>query len=266
MNTISFIHMKAKPSEQIGSHEHPTWELSYVIRGYGQRTMGSRVEPFRMGEVVLVPPDLKHCWAFGGEDVIECITFQIPPHFLSNLAIQFPEMGSVVGWFHEIIDAVRFTGITLRRLQAALKRMENENDAERLVSLLDMLVIIAQSNEQHPIGRQRTEAEERLEHIKVYISCNYNHDICIDSIARHIGMSRSSLCTFFRHQTGQTLVDAINARRLEVARNLLRRPDLTIQQVCYESGFNDVSYFCRLFKRIEGITPKCYRKNVILAT
>ena len=198
MNTISFIHMKAKPSEQIGSHEHPTWELSYVIRGYGQRTMGSRVEPFRTGEVVLVPPDLKHCWAFGGEDVIECITVQIPSHFLTSLAIQFPEMGSVVGRFDEIADAVRFTGITLRRLQTALKRMENENDAERLVSLLDMLVTIAQSNEQHPIGRQRTEAEERLERIKIYISCNYNHDICIDSIARHIGMNRSSLCTFFR--------------------------------------------------------------------
>ncbi len=74
-------------------------------------------------------------------------------------------------------------------------------------------------------------------------------------------MNRSSLCTFFRHQTGQTLVDAINARRLEVARNLLRRRDLTIQQVCYESGFNDVSYFCRLFKRMEGLTPKEYQRQ-----
>lgn len=263
MNTISYIHMTAKPSEQIGSHEHPTWELSYVIRGYGQRTMGSRKESFRAGEVVLVPPDLKHCWTFGGEDDIECITLLIQPAFLTSLTIQFPEMGNVVGRFDEFTEAVRFTGITLRRLQTALKRMSNENGAERTVSLLGMLITIAQSNEQHPIGHQLTDTEIRMERIKVYISCNYNHGICIDSIARHIGMNRSSLCTFFRRQTGQTLVDAINARRLEVARNLLRRRELTIQQVCFESGFNDVPYFCRLFKRVEGITPKCYRESVM---
>ena len=262
MNAISYTHMTAKPSEQIGSHEHPTWELSYVVRGFGRRTMGSRQESFRAGEVVLVPPDLKHCWTFGGEDSIESITVQIPPHFLTSLTIQFPEMGNVVGRLEEFTEAIRFTGLTLRRLQTALKRMEGETDARRLVTLLGMLVTIAQSDEQFPIGRQLSDAEIRLERIKVFINCNYNHDICIDSIARHVGMNRSSLCTFFRRQTGQTLVDAINARRMEVARNLLRRRDLTIQQISFESGFKDVPYFYRFFKRMEGMTPREYREQI----
>ena len=262
MNAISYTHMTAKPSEQIGSHEHPTWELSYVVRGFGRRTMGGRQESFRTGEVVLVPPDLKHCWTFGGEDSIESITVQIPPHFLTSLTIQFPEMGNVVGRLEEFTEAIRFTGLTLRRLQTALKRMEGETDARRLVTLLGMLVTIAQSDEQFPIGRQLSDAEIRLERIKVFINCNYNHDICIDSIARHVGMNRSSLCTFFRRQTGQTLVDAINARRMEVARNLLRRRDLTIQQISFESGFKDVPYFYRFFKRMEGMTPREYREQI----
>lgn len=114
--------------------------------------------------------------------------------------------------------------------------------------------------ELHSIGRQYTEAELRLKRIEVYINCNYNHDINIDSIANHIGMNRSSLCTFFRRHTGMTLIEAVNARRLEVARNLLlRRSDLTIQQICFESGFKDIPYFFRLFKRTEGITPRMYR-------
>lgn len=262
MNAISYTHMTAMPSEQIGSHEHPTWELSYVVRGFGRRTMGSRQESFRAGEVVLVPPDLKHCWTFGGEDSIESITVQIPPHFLTSLTIQFPEMGNVVGRLDEFTEAIRFTGLTLRRLQTALKRMEGETDAGRIVTLLGMLVTIAQSDEQFPIGRQLSDAEIRLERIKVFINCNYNHDICIDSIARHVGMNRSSLCTFFRRQTGQTLVDAINARRMEVARNLLRRRDLTIQQISFESGFKDVPYFYRFFKRMEGMTPREYREQI----
>lgn len=262
MNAISYTHMTAKPSEQIGTHEHPTWELSYVVRGFGRRTMGSRQESFRTGEVVLVPPDLKHCWTFGGEDSIESITVQVPPHFLTSLTIQFPEMGNVVGRLDEFTEAIRFTGLTLRRLQTALKRMAGETDAGRIVSLLGMLVTIAQSDEQFPVGRQLSDAEIRLERIKVFINCNYNHDICIDSIARHVGMNRSSLCTFFRRHTGQTLVDAINARRMEVARNLLRRRDLTIQQISFESGFKDVPYFYRFFKRMEGMTPREYREQI----
>lgn len=251
--------MCVKPEEQIGLHEHPTWELSYVIRGSGLRTMGSQQERFRAGDVVMVPPSLQHCWAFDGEEQLACVTVQIQQSMFDMLAIQFPEMESIVGRLSTLKEAVRFTGETLRKCQKALKRMELETDAERLVTLLGILVAIAQSDEQYPIGRQRSEAEDRLERIWVYILCNYNHDINIDSIARHIGMNRSSLCTFFRRQTGKTIIEAINARRMEVARNLLLRHDLTIQQVCFASGFKDVPYFFRFFKREEGLTPKQYR-------
>lgn len=74
-------------------------------------------------------------------------------------------------------------------------------------------------------------------------------------------MNRSAVCTFFRRHTGKTLIKAVNARRICVVKNLLRRKDLPIQQVCFLSGFNDVPYFSRLFKRIEGITPKEYRRR-----
>lgn len=74
-------------------------------------------------------------------------------------------------------------------------------------------------------------------------------------------MNRSAVCTFFRRHTGKTLIEAVNARRISVAKNLLRRKDLPIQQVCFLSGFNDVPYFSRLFKRTEGITPKEYRRR-----
>ena len=107
-----------------------------------------------------------------------------------------------------------------------------------------------------------SEAEERLQRINIFISCNYNRDINVDVIARHVGMNRSSLCTFFRRQTGKTIIEAVNARRFEVATNLLHHQDLSIQQVCFMSGFKDVPYFFRLFKQRFGITPKSYRQKV----
>mgnify|MGYP002428708328 FL=1 len=74
-------------------------------------------------------------------------------------------------------------------------------------------------------------------------------------------MNRPAVCTFFRRHTGKTLIEAVNARRISVEKNLLRRKDLPIQHVCFLSGFNDVPYFSRLFKRTEGIMPKEYRRR-----
>ncbi len=257
---MSYVNMCAKPSEQIGCHEHPSWELSYVTRGSGVRTMGCRQEEFLAGEVILVPPNVRHCWTFDGKyDTISCITVLFRSDLLSLLDSQCAEMQETAKRLIQITEAVNFTGATLRILQTELTRMYSMSDAGQFVSLLGLLATIAQSDEQHAVGRQYTEAELRLKRIEIYISCNYNHDITLDSIAAHVGMNRSSLCSFFRRHTGRTIIEAVNARRLEIARDLLLHSDLTIQQICFESGFKDIPYFFRLFKRTEGITPRMYR-------
>lgn len=258
--TMRFIYMQVMPSEQIGVHEHPLWELSYIISGRGQRVMGSKEEPFRKGEVVLVPPDLPHGWLFSQHDKkIENISIFFADNTIRQLAVLAPEFESVLGWMATRHEAQCFMGKTLNSLQTILMRMRYENDARRIVSLLELLNVMTESQEHYPVGRLLDKNAQRLEQIQLYINCNYNHDICIESIARHICMNRSSLCTFFRRHTGRTIVEAINARRLEVARNLMRSRKLTIQQICFESGFKDVSYFYRLFKRVGGMTPKEYQ-------
>lgn len=255
--------MTAKPSEQIGTHEHPEWELSYILSGRGIRTVGCLEEPFKRGEVVLVPPDVPHGWAFSGQDQeVENISLFFADNALQQLGAFIPELKSIEGWLATQHEALCFTGWTLTALQSILKRMDGESDARRITSLLELLNVIVESQEHRSVGRLLDKNTQRLERIQLYINCNYNHGICIDSIARHIGMNRSSLCTFYRRQTGQTLVEVVNVRRLAVARNLLRRRDLTIQQVCFESGFNDIPYFYRLFKRTEGMTPKEYQKQL----
>ena len=87
--------------------------------------------------------------------------------------------------------------------------------------------------------------------------------ITIEDIARYIGMNRSSPCVFFRKHTGDTIVSAINKRRLEVAYNLLRNAALSVREICDLGGFNDYPYFCRIFKRTFNITPTVYRKNIL---
>ena len=264
MQSIEFHHVRVRPTEQIGSHEHPVWEISYVIKGHGLRQMGSKQEAFKAGEVVMVIPNLPHQWIFDAEDKeVENITVLFTQEWIDALAVALPELAETVSRISSHTTALRFSGETLRQLQGTLTNMIHEDKGSRLVSLLRILTIIAYGSDMESIGRMCSQAEERLQRINIFISCNYNRDISVDAIARHVGMNRSSLCTFYRRQTGKTIIEAVNARRFEVATNLLHRQDLSIQQVCFNSGFRDVPYFFRLFKQRFGMTPKSYREHII---
>ena len=92
---------------------------------------------------------------------------------------------------------------------------------------------------------------------------NYASSITIDMIANHVGMNRSSFCTFFKKATGQTYITYLNKLRVARACSLLRDGKLSITDVCYMVGFNDVPYFNRSFKNNRGMSPKEYADGVI---
>ena len=261
-HSIQFDHVRLKPSEQIGSHQQPTWELSLVIEGEGIRTIAGVSEPFKSGEVVLVPPEIPHCWQFtDNADKIENITITFAPELIHTVAATFPELQILFEDLAKSSKGIVFTGKTRQRLSEGLKQMTDLTDAERVTLFIHLLTIIAVSSDRMEIGKQTgNDAQRRLKQIEIYISCNYKREISIDDLAHHIGMNRSSLCTFFKHHSDKTIVTYLNEHRLSVACHLLRQTSLTIQQVCYESGFNDVPHFCRIFKRKFSVTPKEYRE------
>jgi AraC-like DNA-binding protein len=273
MKSYNFDHVVLFPHEQIGLHSQPTWELSYIITGRGWRTMGTTRERFREGEVVLVPPEMPHQWDFYADYTdadahIENISITFAGEFLDHCVVTFPELARPFKTIMETSEARLFSGDAALTLTQTLVRMVNQSEAERLVSILQLLLLMASTREQETVGRfdTTTKAADRLKKIKIYISCNLKRDISVDDVARHVGMNRSALCTFFKHQTGLTLVTYLNEYRIEVARYLLARPELSIAEVCYQSGFKDIPYFDRLFKRVTGQTPGEFRKSVTEVT
>lgn len=86
---MKYDYVKLNPSEQIGPHSQPSWELSYILRGRGTKSVGDTESPFREGDMVLVVPEMRHCWRFEDEDgdEIENITLMISRKFLSQAAV-----------------------------------------------------------------------------------------------------------------------------------------------------------------------------------
>ena len=87
-----------------------------------------------------------------------------------------------------------------------------------------------------------------------YLYINYQKDICLDDMSKMLGISVSYMCRMFKQYTGMTIIDFLNRLRCKKAMSLIR-DGMSILQASELSGFNDYTYFSRVFKKLHGSSP-----------
>lgn len=104
-------------------------------------------------------------------------------------------------------------------------------------------------------------SQARLQLMMQYIHQNYMHAISLDDIAKHAGISKSTVLNLFRKYLHITPIEYLINYRLNEAAQSLIKTEKKVNSISYETGFNNVDYFCRLFKKHYQLTPTEYRKK-----
>lgn len=104
--------------------------------------------------------------------------------------------------------------------------------------------------------------EDIVRNTIAFVKANYRHSISIDEAAAAAGFSRNHFMRIFHQETGETFITYLNRYRLEVAANLLRSTNSSVNDIAVESGFDNFSYFIRLFKKQYHTSPGRYRRSV----
>lgn len=107
------------------------------------------------------------------------------------------------------------------------------------------------------------EAKRNLEQIteaKLYIERNYMENLSLEDLGTHLGFNPTYFSSLFKKETGTSFVEYLIKVRMEKAKDLLKDPDLKVQDVCLMVGYNDVRYFRKLFIQNTGLSPNEYRK------
>ena len=94
-----------------------------------------------------------------------------------------------------------------------------------------------------------------------WIEKNFTEQISLDTLSQVSGFTKKYLCRIFKEYTSKTPIEYINELRIENAASVMSRQGATITDAAFESGFNDLSYFCKIFKRVKGISPGQYKKE-----
>lgn len=266
--SFSYDHVHITWDNQLSLHQQDTWELSYVITGRGMRVIGDIMEPFPQGEVILIPPNIPHCWSFDekvsdSDGKIENITIVFTNKFLENIATIFPEFSDIIHQIQSNKNAISFSGETLIKLQTIMTSMIPESPTERLSSLFRILDLMAFPEATNIVGRPIVEDRntKRMQNIYLYVMNNYQHNINLEQIARFAGMEKSAFCVFFKKMAKKSFFSFLMEYRVESSCQMLLKTTKSIAEVCISSGFRDVPYYNRVFKRIKQVTPTEYRKT-----
>ncbi|TRZ41786.1 AraC family transcriptional regulator [Robertkochia solimangrovi] len=249
-------------------HYHPELELVYVNGGSGKRQIGSHISYYTNGDLILIGSNLPHCGftdKFTGNK--NEFVIQLPPDFLGDL-INKPEMKNIRLILERCKGGLAFTGATKEKIGERIEYLAGLPNFDRFLGIMSILNDLQISEEYQILNasgfsiQADVQDNDRINIIFNYVKTNFQEQISLEKMADMSGMTVPSFCRYFKKMSGKTFTNFVNEYRLVHASKLLAEKPVSITEICYESGFNNFSYFNKSFKKFTGKSPSEYRNEL----
>ncbi|WP_343307262.1 AraC family transcriptional regulator [Chitinophaga niabensis] len=252
-------------------HFHPEYELTWIVKGSGKRYAGSNMADFSDGDLVLLGPHVPHCWKLQADEkksVARSVVIQFTPDFLGNDFFSKAELANIHQLFRRSSSGIQFIKRTPALVQAQIKELtEEKNNFKQLIKLLEILQQLAVSKEyvlldQHPLIAELSPANQaRIHPIFAYLVENFRREVSLNKAAAIANMTPNAFCKYFKRITRKTFMETVIEYRINYATQQLIQSDKTISDICFDSGFGDISHFYKMFKAKMQVSPLHYRQQ-----
>lgn len=272
-NDCFAIFPRSKNSLDVPPHFHSNFELNFIFNGGGaKRIVGNHEGMVEDMELVLIGPNLYHAWQ----------TDKCPNQNIREVVIQFHkdlfdkkflyrnQLVHIKNMFENSQRGILFSRETACRLADRIINLSRYSGFESAMELFSLLYDLSISKNNIMMSDPGYLCDgggsqsEKIERIFSYLNNNYYRDISLKDIAKIFGMSESSFARTIKKWTGMTIVNVLNEVRIAHATKMLINSTCTISEIAYQCGFNNLSYFNKIFKEKRSISPKQYRKSYTL--
>lgn len=252
-------------------HYHPEIEIVCVYGGNGRRHVGNHLSYYQEGDLVLIGSNVPHGgFGFGAIGEHEEVVIQFMPDFLGEGFLHKPEMKNIKKLLERGLQGIKFEGATKQIVSEELRKINEVPPFQRMVYLLNLLEFLANSKEFELLNKRETRYDFgmrdqlRLRKIYQFVEENFTTEIEIQKVAELANLTVPAFCNYFKKNLNQTFTDFVNEYRVNYACKLLNE-GRTVADACFESGFNNVSYFGRVFKKLKQVQPSQFilQKNSI---
>ncbi|MEO1012726.1 MAG: AraC family transcriptional regulator [Bacteroidota bacterium] len=261
--SISFFNIKKDRFDPYW-HFHPEIELTLILQGTGIRYVGDSILPYSSGDLVMIGEYLPHHWVSDSFQENPCHAIVI--HFNRRVFEKIHECSH----FFPLFEASK-RGIQFRASDALIKLFLNfskKSRANRLASLITILDFLAidpggkvLSKKTYSLSLKRKHGFERSERVIKYILENLHLRLTVNAVAGEAHLTPQSFCRWFKKTTGHSFVDFVHRSRTENVCQLLLTKDAPVAEIAFECGFESISQFNRVFKKLKGMTATAFRNS-----
>jgi len=248
-------------------HSHVNYELNYVKSGWGKRFIGDYFSSYESGDLVLLGPNLPHCWEGNIDegDTPKNIAIRFTENFVNDNLTKFPELEHALQLFRDATQGIHFKGPLVEKIKIQLEKLLTEKgigSLSRLLKIFELLTKIEDREYLSSVGylEQSSQSDfKRINKIYEYIFLNFHRPITLNEVSGLICMTPRAFCRYFKEKTGKTLFEIIKQVRISYACKLLTSSHKTIADISYLSGYTTIVNFYKQFKELKDMSPKEYR-------
>lgn len=249
-------------------HQHPEHEIILIVSGQGNRQIGNNKETYSAGQVYFLGPNLPHTgFGHGQNSEHEEIIIQLSKEFLGQGFLAAPELVEIRALFTKSAFGLLFSKESSAKMAPIIKKLPNLRPFDRLLQLLQLFKIMAFNSTYRVLNTPDNEfllskpMEAKLHKIFTYVEKNYHKEIAVKELSGEVGLTVPSFCRYFKKVTRLTFTDFLNDYRInQVCKFLLMGK--SVSEACYASGYNNISYFNKTFKKLRGKSPREWIKEV----
>ena len=248
-------------------HQHQEIQISLIKKGEGSFIIGDYVGEFSQGNIFIIGENLPHVFHNDPSDgEVHMISLFFMKSSYGDHFFDLPEFKSLNPLFQASNMGIQLQDPS-EKLVYSMDRITLASKLNRFISFMEILQAI--SKETMPtlssaIHRKSYGEEEgkRMRDIFEFSINNFDQNISLNQVAGIANMTPNAFCRYFKQRTNKTYINFLLDIRIGNACKLLtKKTDLSIAEISYKSGFNNLTNFNRKFKSIKGITPSEFRKK-----
>lgn len=253
-------------------HCHTEYELNFTEHASGvRRVVGDSAEVIGDYDLVLITgKELEHVWEQNectSKEIRE-ITIQFAPDLFFKNLVNKNQFDSIRRMLERAQCGLCFPLQAIMKVYNRLDKLASEEQGfYAVINFLTILYELSLYEDARTLSSSSfakigtTSDSRRVQKVQNFIDKHYQEEIRLPQLADLVGMTAVSFSRFFKLRTGKNLSEYIIDIRLGHATRLLVDSTMTVAEICFECGFNNLSNFNRIFKKKKGCPPKDFREN-----
>ncbi|AFU69522.1 transcriptional regulator, AraC family [Psychroflexus torquis ATCC 700755] len=248
-------------------HFHPEYELVYIEGADGPRHVGNHISNYQGSDLVLIGSNIPHLnFDYGVKTGYRKVVVHLKKELVETNFHKTPELILINTMFQKSKHGLVFKGKLKKELGVKLFALKGLEPTEQYLQLLEILRELSNSEKtellhNRPYDNQVSDKDQkRISAIFAHIDNNYHHKIKLQDMAVLSHMTKEGFCRYFKKRTKYTFTEFLNRYRISQSKRDLMTGK-SVSDACFASGFESLSYFNRIFKRITNENPREFRKK-----